>query len=68
VDDQFTPVVVEGPFDKRGLDPKFVRDQETLITRGWQRLREVSGQAIPIIEYPLPEVVEQIRTRSLGPA
>jgi hypothetical protein len=68
VDDKFERVIVEGPFDKRGLDSAFVRDQETLITRGWRRLQEVSGQAIPIIEYPLPEVVERIRTRSLGPA
>jgi hypothetical protein len=68
VDDKFELVVVEGPFDKRGLDPEFVRDQETLITRGWRRLQEIAGQTIPIIEYPLPEVVARIRKRSLGPA
>ncbi len=61
------PVVVEGPFDKRQLDPNFVRDQEVLITRGYQRLREVTSLGVSIIEYPLPEVLAKIKSRSLGP-
>lgn len=56
VDERFEPVVVEGPFDKRRLDPASVREQESLVTRGWQRLQEVAGQQISILEYPLPEV------------
>lgn len=56
VDDEFTPVVTEGPFDKRQLDPAFVHQRELLVTRGWRRLREVQGQDLPILEYPLPEV------------
>lgn len=56
VDEEFTPVFVEGGFDKRHLDPQFVKQQEALVTRGWRRLREVSGQDLPIIEYPLAEV------------
>jgi len=63
VDDDFPPVVVEGPFDKRQLDPAFVRDRETLITRGWRRLREVAHRDIPIIRYPLPEVLAEIERR-----
>ncbi len=55
-DDDFAPVLVEGPFDKRQLDAAFVRERETLVTRGWHRLREVAHLDIPIIEYPLPEV------------
>lgn len=63
VDPNFAPpVVVDGPFDKRGLDPSFVRDRENLITRGWQRLREVKDLQIPILEYPLPEVIERLKT------
>jgi hypothetical protein len=66
--DDFQPrVVVEGPFDKRALDPTFVREQEVLITRGYKRLHEVIGLGIPIIEYPLPEVLARIKSRSLGP-
>src|SRR5688500_2927019 len=37
------PVTVDGPFDKRALDSAFVRERESLVTRGWRRLREVVG-------------------------
>ena len=65
--DDFAPVAVEGPFDKRELDPAFVRNQETLVTRGWHRLKEVTALGLPIIEYPLPEVLAKIKNRSIGP-
>ena len=55
-DDQFDSVCVDGDFDKRNLDLNYVRDRETLVTRGWRRLREVAGMDIPIVEYPLSEV------------
>jgi hypothetical protein len=64
VDDDFPPVALEGPFDKRRLDGAFVRERETLVTRGWRRLREVRGLGLPIIEYPLPEVLARIQERS----
>jgi hypothetical protein len=63
VDERFEPVTVEGPFDKRQLDPAYVRQQEQLITRGWRRLREVAGLEIPILEYPLPEVRAKLDER-----
>ena len=66
VADDFDPCVVEGPFDKRGLDTEFVRQQEDLLTRGWRRLLEVSQTDLPIIEYPLPEVTERLKSRSPG--
>ncbi|MGQ0637465.1 MAG: hypothetical protein ACT4QC_22900 [Planctomycetaceae bacterium] len=56
VDETFAPMTVEGPFDKRQLDPKYVGAQEDLVTRGWRRLQELSGQSLPLAEYPLPEV------------
>jgi hypothetical protein len=65
--DDFTPVIVDGPFGKRHLDPAFVREQETLVTRGYRRLKEVVSLGVPIIEYPLPEVLAKIKARSLGP-
>jgi hypothetical protein len=65
VADGFPPVVEEGPFDKRQLDPTFVRERERLLTRGWRRLQEVAHLEVPIIEYPLEEVLERIRRRSL---
>jgi hypothetical protein len=66
VADDFERVVVEGPFDKRQLDPDYVQARERLVTRGWNRLQEVAGLGIPIIEYPLPEVLAKIKARSAG--
>jgi len=56
VDERFPPIVCEGAFDKRLLDPAYVRTQEELVTRGWRRLQEVATLKISISEYPLPEV------------
>lgn len=56
VDDDFEPVTIEGAFDKRQLDVLYVRQRETLVTRGWRRLKEIAGLELPIIDYPLPEV------------
>jgi hypothetical protein len=56
VDDKFPPVEVEGDFDKRRLDPQFVEQRESLVTKGWRRLHELKQLDLPIIEYPLPEV------------
>jgi hypothetical protein len=66
VDEGFPPVVVEGPFDKRGLDAAFVAEREALVTHGWRRLGEVVRQGLPIIEYPLPEVAAEIRRKHAG--
>jgi hypothetical protein len=56
VDENFPPVIVEGPFDKRGLDPAQTAEQETLVTRGWRRLQEVRGLGLAVSEYPLDSV------------
>ncbi len=57
VDPEFQPpVFVDGAFDKRLLDSAYVRVRETLVTRGWRRLREVLNTEAAIISYPLPEV------------
>jgi hypothetical protein len=66
VADDFAPVIVEGPFDKRTLDPQYVGNRESLLTRGWQRLKDVAKSGIPIIQYPLPEAMDEIRRRSSG--
>ncbi|HMO87500.1 MAG TPA: hypothetical protein PKC18_21520, partial [Lacipirellulaceae bacterium] len=64
VADDFEPVMVDGPFDKRRLDAAFVAEREALMTRGWRRLNEVTRLEVPIIEYPLPEVLAEINRRS----
>lgn len=56
VDSKFEPVFVEGVFDKREMESDTVKNQEELITKGWQRLQEVRKLGIPINEYPLDEV------------
>jgi len=66
VADDFEPVFVDGPFDKRTLDGEYVREQEKLLTRGWRRLNEVAGGDFMVVEYPLPEVIESLRRRSPG--
>ncbi len=67
VDGAFEPVVVEGDFDKRRLDPAYVRERETLVTRGYRRLREVAHLDLPIIDYPLPEVRARLERDAQGP-
>ena len=66
VDPDFPPVVVEGDFDKRHLDPAFVREQERLLTRGWKRLKELEHiEGLSLLDYPLPEVRERMRAANL---
>lgn len=55
VDPQFDPVIVEGVFDKRQLDPASVVTRETRVTLAWKRLQEVRHLGIPISEYPLKD-------------
>jgi hypothetical protein len=64
VDERFAPCVVEGDFDKRMLDAAFVREQETLVTRGYRRLYEIGREGEAILDYPLPEVRARIVERS----
>ena len=65
MDDNFKPIEVEGAFDKRNLDPQHVQSQQTLVTRGWQRLVEIGKTDVAIIDYPLPEVL--VRNKSRDP-
>ena len=64
---EFEPVLVEGHFDKRRLDAADVAAREDLVTRGWQRLKELAGSGLPVSAYPLPEVLARgERPSSLG--
>jgi hypothetical protein len=64
VDDAFSPIQAEAEFSKRTLDRDFVRQRERLVTRGYRRLREVAGQELPILDYPLPEVRAALQQRA----
>jgi len=61
VDPAFEPVLCEGAFAKQQLDPAYVAEQEPRVTRGWRRLQELPTLGLPILEYPLPEVIEAWR-------
>jgi hypothetical protein len=67
VHEAFAPIVVEGDFDKRLLDPAFVQQREDLVTRGWLRLCELGQQSegVSLLEYPLPEVQQQLEQSAL---
>lgn len=56
VDSQFPPIHCVGHFAKEQLDPSHVREEEERVTRAWRRLQVVAAAAVPIPEYPLPEV------------
>jgi hypothetical protein len=58
VDPAFAPVRCEGVFAKEAMDPAFVAEEEARVTRGWRRLQELPALGVPIIEYPLPEVLK----------
>ena len=57
VDPSFPPMKCDGVFAKGGLDPAYVAEQETKVTRAWRRLQRIPTLGIPITEYPLPEVI-----------
>ena len=63
VDSAFESIVCEGMFAKANLDAGFVREQETLVTRAWQRLQEIPTLGLTIPEYPLPEVLDKWRNQ-----
>ncbi len=64
VADNFEPLLADGAFDKRALDPAYVREREILVTRGWKRLNELKGLDLPILDYPLPEVRAAVEMRA----
>jgi hypothetical protein len=51
--DSFEPVIADGMFSKAGLDAEFVRNEETRITRGFLRLRDLASANVSIADYPL---------------
>ena len=55
VHEKFKPVACPGDFDKANLDAAFVGQREALVTRGYERLRELAKLDLPIHDYPLPE-------------
>jgi len=62
VDTNFEPVAVDGEFSKVELDPDYVSERESLVTRGWKRLGEIKSLGeVSVLEIPLAEVAERFR-------
>lgn len=60
VADDFETVEVTGEFGKSKLDSTYVSEQEELVTRGWNRLKEIKTMSeVSILEFPLDEVIER---------
>jgi len=67
VAEDFEAVQVEGDFDKSQLDQTHVRQRESLVTRGWKRLKEIRSLGeVSILEFPLPEAIEKFKTRAVS--
>ena len=55
-DERFQPpVILEGDWGKRSLDPEFARERTKLVTKGYARLWEIfDDESRPsVIDYPL---------------
>jgi hypothetical protein len=52
VDDRFPPVTCDGFFDKRSLDPDFVRNEEGRVSMAYRRLQAIPKLGLAIPEYP----------------
>jgi hypothetical protein len=56
----FESVQAEGFFDKTGLDPEFVAQEELRVTQGYRRLFEIfETEGLSITEYSLPGVMDR---------
>ena len=62
VADDFEPVILNDDFAKSELDEEYVQERETLVTAGWNRLKEIRGMPdTSILEFPLPEIQERMK-------
>ncbi len=52
------PAIATGEWSKHTLDPEFVAERTTIVSRGYARLWEIFNDEDPppVTEYPLPEI------------
>ena len=57
----FDPLTVEGDFDRRAMDPEFVRARTELVTAGFVRIRQLQlrRKELTVQDYPLPGVMDR---------
>ncbi len=64
IHERFEPVTVIGPFGAAELDPTFVAERSTLVTRGYARLLEIAASDVTsrdVTDYPLPDIADRYR-------
>ena len=65
---EFPTITAAEDFRKELLDSRFVEQREQLVTRGWERLKELATlEGLSILEYPLPEVCERMKEQAGQP-
>jgi hypothetical protein len=61
--ENFDAVTLTSEFSKENLDPEYVTERQSLVTRGYIRLLEIAATQgdRDVTGYPLPEVIEKYR-------
>lgn len=54
--DRFEPMIADGEFDRRRLDPEYADGRTKLVTKGYLRLLQLQrNRSLSLAEYPLQE-------------
>ncbi len=63
--DDFDRITCEGSFDKRTLDPIYVRQRNALVTQGYTRLQSIAAGELgtDLTAYPLNAAGQKYRQR-----
>ena len=61
--DDFEPVRIEGDLSRENLDADYVSQRESLVSRGYTRLREIAATEgdRDVTAYPLPEAIKKYK-------
>jgi hypothetical protein len=58
-DENFESLKIDPDFSKANMDADYVSQQTKLVTRGFERLKEISKSSLSVLEYPLKEFRRQ---------
>ena len=61
--DDFEPIRIEGDLSRENLDADYVSQRESLVSRGYARLREIAATEgdRDVTAYPLPEAIKKYK-------
>ncbi|NND99137.1 MAG: hypothetical protein HKN47_17610 [Pirellulaceae bacterium] len=59
--EDFPRVTVDGQLSRDNLDPQYVQERQSLVTRGYARLLEIASTQgdRDVTAYPLPEAIQK---------